>query len=118
LRSTWEFYKGKRIFSIRYDHLNFDQLKAEMHAAEKETLTQPAGSVLMLIDTTGTIITPDALLLFKNVASSTRKYTQRAAVLGVNGTRRALLDIVVKFSGMNVVTFDDAAHARDWLASE
>jgi hypothetical protein len=41
----------------------------------------------------------------------------KTAILGITGARRALLDIVVRFSGMQVVPFDDVQKAKDWLVS-
>jgi hypothetical protein len=115
LKSNWETYKGKKVFYARYDHLTFEELQVEMRAAEKEVIQHPADSVLLLINTTGTIITPSALNLFKEVAMSTRKQAHKTAVLGITGARRAMLEMVVKFSGMQALPFDDETLAYDWL---
>ena len=73
---------------------------------EEEMLTQPPKSVLLLVETAGTVISPEALNLFKNVASHASKLLKKTAVLGMTGARRMILDIVAKFAGMGVVAFD------------
>lgn len=115
MKSSWKIYQGKRIFFARYDKLTIEELRSEIGAAEKAILYQPSGSVLMLIDTTGTIITPEALNIFKNTALRTKQYMSKTAVLGVTGSRRVMLEMIVKFSGMKLVSFDTLQQAKDWL---
>jgi hypothetical protein len=115
MKSCWETFKGKRLFYAHYEHLTLSELRVEMDAAEKETLKQPRDSVLLLVGTAGTIVTPVVLNLFKNVALRTKPYIHKTAVLGISGARKTMLDIVVAFSGMQVVAFEDEQKARNWL---
>jgi hypothetical protein len=117
MRSHWEDYKGKRIFVGCYEHLTLDEYRAEAAEAEKEMLKQPPNSVLLLVLTEGLIMSPQALSLTKGLAKRTQPRVHKTAILGITGARRALLDIVVKFSGMQVVPFDDVQKAKDWLVS-
>jgi hypothetical protein len=118
MKSTWETYNGKRLFLVRYDHLSMDGLRAEVGVVEKEAMLQSRNSILMLIETAGTIISPEALNLFKDVALRTKSVARKTAVLGVTGARRSMLDLIVKFSGLSLVAFDDAQQAKDWLVTE
>jgi hypothetical protein len=115
MKSSWMTYQDKKIFYARYDNLNLEDLQKEMNAAVEEVRRQQPDSVLLMINTAGTIITPAALNLFKDIAVATKKYVRKTAVLGISGARRTMLDIVVKFSGMNVVPFDDENQAEAWL---
>ena len=115
MKSNWDTFKGKRIFVAHYDHLTADELQAEVSAVEKEILQQPSGSVLFVGDVSGTVISPDALNLFKNAALHTRSKMRKCAVLGVTGARRMLLEIVVKFSGMEFLAFENVQQANEWL---
>jgi hypothetical protein len=115
LKSYWETYKGKKFFYARYDKLSIDQLRLEMNDALNEVLKQPANSVLLLVETTGTLVSPEALNLFKNLALKSNKVALKTAVLGVTGARRTMLDIVVKISGMKVSPFETEQQAKDWL---
>ena len=118
MKSGWEIYKGKRIFRGRYDHLTLDEIRAEVVAVEKEMVQQPLDSVLLLIETAGTDASHEALNLFKNVALHSNKYVHKSAILGVTGVRRMILEIIVRFSGMNLMPFYDEQEAKDWLVGE
>ncbi len=115
MQSAWETYKGKKIFFAKYGHLTPEVYRAEIDAVEKEMLAQPRNSVLLLVDTVGLLISPEALNLAKNVALHSQPYVIKTAILGMSGARKTLLDIVAKFSGMKVEAFDTADQARDWL---
>ena len=117
MRSHWEEYKGKRIFIGNYEHLTLEEYRAEAAEVEKEMLKQPPDSVLLLVETAGLIMSPEALSLTKGLTKRTQPNVHKTAILGITGARRALLEIVVKFSGMKVVPFDDIQKARDWLVS-
>jgi hypothetical protein len=115
MKSSWEAYKGKKIFYARYDHLTLEELQTEINFVKNEVIQQSPDSMLALINVAGTIITPAALNLFKEIAVATNKQAHKTAVLGITGARRMMLDVVVKFSGMKVVPFDDETQAKDWL---
>jgi threonine aldolase len=115
MKSYWENYKGKKIFFARYDHLSIEQVRTEVVDVEREMLKSPPASVLLLVETTGTIISPEALNLFKNVALKSNKQIIKSAILGMTGARMAIMDIVVKFSGLKVSAFGTEEKAKDWL---
>jgi hypothetical protein len=115
LKSYWDMYKGKKFFYARYDKLSIEQIRTEIADVEKIIVAQPLDSVLLLIDTAGTIISPEALNLLKNIAVKGKKFTRKTAVLGVTGARRTMLEIVVKFSGLPVSSFETEQQAKDWL---
>ena len=115
MQSTWETHKGKKIFFARYGHLTIEDYRAEIDAVEKEMLRQPRDSVLLLVDIAGLIITPEALNLAKNVALHSQPYVRKTALLGMTGARKAIVDIIVKFSGMKVEAFETVEQAKDWL---
>jgi hypothetical protein len=118
LKSTWEDYKGKRIFFARYDNLDADEVAPEIAAVEKEMFKQPLDSVLLLVETTGVAITPSALNQFKNVALHSQPYLHKTAILGMKGPRRAFMDIVTKFARLSAMAFDTAEQAREWLVTD
>jgi hypothetical protein len=118
MKSSWETYQGKRIFIGRYNHLPFEEIQPEASAVEKEMLIQPHNSVLLIVTTAGTIISPQALNIFKNVALHSKPFIKKTAILGMTGARKAILDIVVRFSGMQVSSFEDMQKAKDWLVMD
>ena len=116
MKSCWETYKGKQIFFAHYDHMSIAEYRAEIEAVEQELFKRPQNSVLLLMDTAGVILSPEALNLAKNTALRSRPYIRKAAILGMGGPRKVLLDIVAKFSGVNVTGFDSLEQAKEHLA--
>jgi hypothetical protein len=60
MKSSWEMISGKKVMFANYDHLTIDELRAEMKEVEKEVVKEPVGSVLLLVNILGTIITPES----------------------------------------------------------
>ncbi len=113
--SSWETYKGKKFFYARYGNKQIDTYRNEVEAVEKEMFAQPKNSVLLLVETAGVILTPEAINLAKNTALHCKPYLLKTAILGMGGLRKGLLDVVAKFSGMTLEGFDTEQQAKDWL---
>jgi hypothetical protein len=118
MQSNWITYQKKKIFYVRYNGLSADQFRKEADEVTAELLLQPPGSVLAIVETTGLIISPGILNKLKDIAVQTSKVYHKTAVLGVIGARKAMLDMVVKVSGMKVSTFEYEQKALDWLVQE
>jgi hypothetical protein len=121
MRSHWIEHKGKRIFYCDYTNFSladYQALKVELDAVVAFLTKQPEDSVLSLSDIRGSVASSQVIDLFKKGATSTAKYTRRAAVVGVTGFKRSLYDLVVRISGQNARAFDDVESAKDWLVKD
>jgi len=93
-----------------------DGLAAEVDATDAVVAQEPENSVLVLSDIRGTVGSSEALAVFKASAARLKKYVRKTAVVGVEGgLRRLLLEAVSRFSGRELVAFDDVERAKDWL---
>jgi hypothetical protein len=118
MKSGLEIYKNKRIFVARYDHMSNAELKAEIEEVMTFMAQNPVTEdMLVLVDTTGTLVSPEVLTLFKNMSLKSTQFKPKTAILGMTGPRRVFLDIVAKFSKTPAIPFDDMASAKDWLVS-
>jgi len=118
MRSNLEEYKGKKVFIARYDHLSPDGVKAEIEEVKKYMTTISENSARVLVDTNGTIISPDVLNQFKQISSqASHNMATKTAILGMSGPRRTFLEIVSKFSQNKTIAFDTKEEAMDWLVS-
>lgn len=115
--SGWETHAGIRYFFCRYCNLTMDALKAEVMEVEAEFRTQPEHSIRLLVDVSGTIISTGTFDVLRSTAASMKKYLHCTAVLGVTGARRTMLDLLIKFTGLHVVAFDQQAEALEWLVN-
>jgi hypothetical protein len=78
---------------------------------------QPVNSMLLLVDVTGTLISPSTLNILTKTSMDMKKYIHSTAVLGVEGVRVQLLDMLVKASGLPVKSFKTEDEAKSWLVS-
>jgi hypothetical protein len=115
MKSTMETYKGKNIFFAHYDHLSLDELHAEVASVKQELTSRATEMPLVLVDITGTLISPEVLNLFKDMASFGGEHHSKTAVLGITGVRRTILEIIKNFSKTTPVPFDDVISAKEWL---
>jgi len=118
MKSSVETYKGKRLFVARYDHMNLEELQSEVAEVKaymgQNTITE---DMLVLVDTTGTLVSPEVLKLFKEMSVNSSQFKTRTAIVGMSGPRKVFLDIVSKFSKASVMPFEDVDRAREWLIS-
>ncbi|MCE1255044.1 MAG: hypothetical protein LWX83_16040 [Anaerolineae bacterium] len=118
MKSGWEEHKGKKIFIARYDHMTLQEVRAEVNEVKRNmTLGSADKTLLVLVDTTGTIVSPEVLNLYKEVSAASGQLQTRTAIIGMSGPRRSFLEIVSKFSKSKVVPFDEVQKAKDWLVS-
>jgi hypothetical protein len=94
-----------------------DALRAEVLAADGEICRQPKDSVLVLVDVRGTTTSTDAVDVFRHSAARTKGWVIRQAIVGVTGIQKILARAVARFSGEELVLFDNFEEAKDWLVS-
>ena len=118
MKSSVEIYNGKRLFVARYDNMTLEELQSEV-AEVKTYMAQNIinEDMLVLVDTTGTLVSPEVLKLFKEMSVSSSQYKTRTAIVGMSGPRKVFLDIVSKFSKASVMPFEDVEKAKEWLIS-
>jgi hypothetical protein len=119
MKSGWKEHKGKRYFFCDYSGfgLDFQSLKTEVNAVDDFISQEPENSVITLIDFRNTVGSVEAVDLFKQGASRTRKNIRKNAILGISGVRTILLDAVTRLTGQVAQTFEDEEKAKDWLVS-
>jgi hypothetical protein len=119
MRSEWITHQDKRIFFCHFDNMSAETLRVEVAACDNVICEEPKKSVLILSDTRGTLGTPEVTDIFKKSTSKTRDHVKKSAVVGIglSGPRKAIFDLVMKFSGQSVVIFEDIQKAKDWLIS-
>ena len=117
MKSKWIEHKGKRIFYADFANFAYDvrALEAEIEEAEAVLCAQPKSSTLTITDVRGTVVSKEAMQLFKSSAARTQPYERKAAVVGVTGYRKVLLDAVSLFSGQTFGAFNDLEEAKDWV---
>ena len=117
-RLYWITHKGKRILFNDFTGLSADDLTNQVRQNEQDAVRagkMEGGSLRVLTDVTNSLIFPAAADALKQLAESTKPYVTASAVLGVEGLRKTLLEIISKFSGRDIKNFDSREEALDWL---
>jgi hypothetical protein len=112
-------HRGQRFMYSNFSGFgrDVDALRAEVVAADDEICRQPKDSVLVLVDVRGTTTSTQAVDVFRESATRTKGWVIRHAIIGVTGIQKILARAVARFSGEELVLFDDVDEAKDWLVS-
>ena len=120
MRSIWIEHKGKKIFyqDFSKNFFNADAVKAELLEVQKVVTAEPKGSVLIISDFRDTSVGSELLSSMNTASNATKAYVRKTAVLGVNGMKRKLADLLTALTGQQLKYFDDLEVAKNWLAEE
>jgi len=121
MNSKWISYKGQRI--LYGDHRNqgpndIEQFKAELAYCVDQMRMEPENSVLLISDMRGYVASTETVNAMKAASLEIRKYTKKAAGLGIIGLKSIFYDAIVRLSGLNARAFDDLESAQAWLVSD
>ncbi len=117
MKSRWEIHRGTRIFYFDLSHFGLDDegVIAECDEAGAVVMAEPSHSVLILNDVRGSVGSVDVIKYLQVSAERSSPFIAKAAVVGVTGSSRLLLQLVNRFSKIPIVPFDDIEDAKNWL---
>lgn len=117
MRSCWKTHKGHLILYSDYSGLDTDvqALAREVAGSEKLSYSRPDGSILNLVNVTGSVGTPEGLEILKKSAADTKRKTKRIAVLGVTGLKQLMAEGIARITGQTIRYFNTEEEALDWL---
>lgn len=120
MKSHWKTHQEKRIYYFDLSNFGEDEkgLMDECDAADAVIMAEPPSSVLILNDVRGSEASVEAIKHLQLSADRSSPYIARAAVVGVMGSKRLLLQLVNRFSKHPIVPFDDVESAKDWLVKD
>lgn len=120
MKSSWMQHHGRRVIRLNYSGFKSDlaALRAEVEMADQEVCRQPYGSVLALADLSDTTASAAAVELFKQSATRTKPHIDKLALVGIQGLKRFLAEMVARVSGREMRLFDAEADAIAWLVGK
>ena len=120
MQSEFITHNGKRIFIANYENLNFEAFEKEIKTVTETLCGEPANSVLCINNTSGLMATPKVINLFIWSVGKTKPHISKAAVvgLGLSGTRKGLMDVILKATQQTAQVFDDLEKAKDWMTQK
>ena len=75
-------------------------------------------SILLLTNVENAHYGPKGAEAMKAYSKANTRFVKASAVVGVTGIKRIIYQAIVKMTGRNIVTFDTADQALDWLAQQ
>lgn len=122
MKSYWTTHKGERVFIADFSNFgtNAAALTAECSEIVRELRKEQPKSVRSVSIIEGTLATPAALNVLKNLLAVSNQYViRRGVVVGVSGARRALIDVINRFAGgTRFSLFDTLEEALDWIVAD
>jgi hypothetical protein len=110
-------HKGKKILHIDMSNCMEDEAMAVMEESKKMIRSQPEKSVLTLTDVTHTRYNAAVVTAFQEYAKGNKPHVRAAAILGINAIKKIIFNKVMEFAEREIIAFDDANKAKDWLSS-
>lgn len=111
-------HKGKKILYEDYSESNPAELAVLLAEAKKIITGQPKNSVLALVNISRTKYDRASVAAMKEFIKENTPYIKASAIIGMEGITEVVFKGVVAFTGRkNLVVFNDADKAKDYLAS-
>lgn len=119
MKSRWINHKGVEIFYVDFSNflLARDPFKAELDAVSKTVSQQPEKAVRGLVDIRNTALSMAMTVIIKGYARRIGRHIGKAAVIVDKKTesKRSILSGIARVGGREVVLFEDAEEAKNWL---
>lgn len=120
-RVQWIEHRGKKILFCGYSNQDEEEYIQALAEAETEVLKQEPGTlILMLIDTTGSLITSQITRRARELAVAARKRgipSSPTAIVGVSGAAQRAILAAMQFLRPDLHSAESIAAAKDWLVS-
>ncbi|MGI5860551.1 MAG: hypothetical protein ACOX6T_00675 [Myxococcales bacterium] len=110
--------QGKRILYLDFSDLSPRDVEAVVGRARELVGAQPPLSLLTLTNVTNLRFDDAAVRAVKELAEHNRPFVRAAALVGVTGLKKIVLNTVKLFSKRDFALFDDVESAKSWLASQ
>ncbi len=111
----WIAHKGKKILYIKYSGLTDPEQLEQIRQATQILVDTKATDNLTLSDVIDTHVTQDFVDLAKVQGKISAPHVKKAAIIGIFGVRKFILQAVNKISGNIRVPFSTMEEAKDWL---
>ena len=108
-------HRGRQILYIDVSESGIDGIFDAMRYAEERIRSQPEGSVLTLTNVGGARYSKDLIKSVKDFVMGNKPYVAKAAVVGMEGLQRIVLDGIRASTGREFETFDDVEQAKTYL---
>lgn len=116
-RVTFIKHNGKEILLLDFSNCKPGDVFLIIDEAKKTIRSRPENSVLTLTNVTNMRFDDRVSQQMKEFTVHNRPYVRAAAVIGVEGVKKIIMDAVMLFSKRKFHSFDNIESAKNWLAA-
>ena len=116
-RVTFINHNGKEILFVDFSNCKPGDVFLVIDEVKRTIRTRPENSVLTLTDVTNMRFDDRVSDQMKEYTAHNKPYVRAAAVVGVEGVKKVILNAVMLFSKRKFQTFDTIERAKNWLAA-
>lgn len=114
-RARFVEHRGIQILYIDVSECGIEEIFEAMQEAGGIIRSQPEGSVLTLTNVAGARYSKDLIKSVKDFVLSNKPFVTKAAIIGLEGLQRIVLDGIRASTGREFETFDDVEQAKAYL---
>ena len=114
-RARFIEHKGVQIFFIDFSNCPIEEAHEVIKASLPQIRGNPEKTVLTMTYTDGGRFDSEIISSLKEFTRGNEPYVKAAAVVGVTGLQKVVLDAVSFFSKREFATFDDMEKAKEYL---
>ena len=111
-------YKGKRIIAVDFSNLTSEQFVEALNHNTQVIVNRGERNLLMLLNATGLLPTPEAYGACKASAKNMGSYATKVAVFGIQSIFLPFFNYLTSVFKMDVRLFKDEMSAKEWLAQD
>jgi hypothetical protein len=108
---------SREILLINFSDCRPHEVFPVIDQAKKAIRTRPESTVLTLTDVTNTRFDDKVSAELKAFTAHNKPYVKAAAVVGVTGLKKIILEAVMLFSKRKFHAFETVEHAKNWLVT-
>ncbi|PLY02705.1 MAG: hypothetical protein C0623_03495 [Desulfuromonas sp.] len=117
-RSRYIQHKGREIYMLDCSDCKPQDISDIIDECARQVRSRPEGSVRTLTIAGGGKFDNNVLQKLKELTQGNAPYVDRAAVVGITGLYKVVMNTVKLFSKRQFHLFDTVEEAKDFLASE
>jgi hypothetical protein len=114
-RSRFIDHKGVQICLLDFSGAAIEEVLSTIESGARLIRSQPGKTVLSLTFTDGAKFDTAVIKGMKDLTKGNEPYVRAAAVVGVKGLQKIVLDAASLFSNREFATFDDLESAKEYL---
>lgn len=111
-------HRGKKILRLDFSGLTPEGLAEPIREAQEIIRDQPPSSLLTLTRVEGARFNSQTVAALKDFAKGNEPFVAKAALVGLEGLQKLVLETVSKFTGRNFNVCADEEEAKERLTAE